>query len=192
MADARRQTTTRGSASTADTASGPAAAGLFTSLTTPSGHARTPRASRAVVAAASSLPRPRLPTTTALSPASTAAASTARTRTTAATPRPSAGPPPTSQLVRTPGNLRAQKRHARDAPWRPSLIGGNSDAAHKLAERRELVRGPVNAALEELLMVGRDEGGEDNGEWAVNDDARNAVQAFQGASESRTACARPR
>ncbi|GAA5891622.1 hypothetical protein JCM8208_007345 [Rhodotorula glutinis] len=178
MAARRAQTTTRGSASTTDAAPGSAAAGLFTSSATPSGHARTPRASRAVVAAAaSSLPRPRLPTTTTLSPASTAAA-TARTRTTA-TPRPSAGPPPTSQLVRTPGNLRTQKRLARDAPWRPSLIGGNSDAAQKLAERRELVRGPVNAALEELLMVGRDEGGEDNGEWAVRDDARNAVQAFQ-------------
>ncbi|GAA5839006.1 hypothetical protein JCM9279_002566 [Rhodotorula babjevae] len=177
MAESRRQTTIPGPASTTDAAPGAAAGGLFTSLATPSGHARTPRASRAVVAAASSLPRPRLPTTTALSPASTAAATT-RTRTTA-TPRPSAAPPPTSQLVRTPGNLRTQKRLARDAPWRPSLIGGNSDAAHKLAERRELVRGPVNAALEELLMVGRDEGGEDSGEWEVGDDARNAVQAFQ-------------
>ncbi|KPV72004.1 uncharacterized protein RHOBADRAFT_56142 [Rhodotorula graminis WP1] len=173
MADTRRQTTTRGSASTTGTASGSTAAGPFTSVATPSGNTRTPRASRAVVAAASSalsLPGP--------PPLPTTAATTARTRATT-TPRPSAPPPPPSQLVRTPGNLRTQKRLARDAPWRPSLIGGDSDAARKLAERRELVRGPVNAALEELLMVGRDEGGEDNGQWAVGDDARTAVQAFQ-------------
>ncbi|TNY19527.1 hypothetical protein DMC30DRAFT_302672 [Rhodotorula diobovata] len=181
MFGSSRQTSARPTDPASDPATRPAAGGLFTDAASPTGNTRTPRAARAAAAAAvaaGAATAPRLSTMSALTPA---APSTASNRARAAvTPKPNAGRAPASaQLVRTPGTVRAQTRLARGAAWRPSLTAGGSEAAQKLAERRELVRGPASAALEELLMVGRDQGGEDNGEWAVRDEAKTAVQAFQ-------------
>lgn len=88
-----------------------------------------------------------------------------------------------NQLVKTPSTMR-QLRKAGGADrsrWRASLAGAvESEAARKLAERREIVRGPATDALEQLLMVGRDATGEENGDFAVDADTEKLVAAFQG------------
>ncbi|BGP51482.1 hypothetical protein JCM10450v2_007424 [Rhodotorula kratochvilovae] len=134
--------------------------GLFSSALAPSTGGRTPRASRAAVAA----PHTIAPGTRIRS---------------AVTPRPSSAKPVTARLVRTPADVRAQAGLRRGSAWRPSLMRGEVEAAQKIVERRELVRGPAAAALEELLMVGRDERAEENGDWLVGEAARTAVRAFE-------------
>ncbi|GAA6055043.1 hypothetical protein JCM3770_006709 [Rhodotorula araucariae] len=134
--------------------------GLFSAAFAPATGGRTPRASRAAVVA----------------PHTVAPGTRIRS---AVTPVPGSAQLAAAQLVRTPAGVRARARMARGAAWRPSLTRGDVEAAQKLAERRELVRGPAIAALEELLMVGRDERAEENGDWRIGEAAETAVQAFK-------------
>lgn len=67
--------------------------------------------------------------------------------------------------------------------WRASLAGVTGpEAAAKLAERQEVVRVTASDALEELLEVGLDAAGDENGSYTISDKTQSLVTVFQGAS----------
>lgn len=94
-----------------------------------------------------------------------------------------------NQLVRTPATASRQLFRSSAARqtgqpksrWRASLAGAaEAEARRKIDERREIVRAPATDALEQLLMVGRDASGAENGDFAVRHETDRLVAAFQG------------
>lgn len=132
---------------------------------------RTPRAALSVSSAAPSGRRP--------------AAATAPL-----TPALSSAQLKAHQLVRTPASRRRRERTTPSAAgpaavaksrWRASLAGVlGPEAAAKLAERQEVVRVTASDALEELLEVGLDAVGAENGNYAISETTQTLVTVFQG------------
>ncbi|TKA50257.1 hypothetical protein B0A53_06388 [Rhodotorula sp. CCFEE 5036] len=142
---------------------------------------------------------PRRTPRASLSVSSAAAAAPGTRRTVAAplTPSLSNAQLKAHQLVRTPASRRRERiatsaagrggasaavaGTASKSRWRASLAGvPGPEAAAKLAERHEVVRVTASDALEELLEVGLDAAGEENGSYAISEKTQSLVTVFQG------------
>ncbi|GAA6025265.1 hypothetical protein JCM10207_009016 [Rhodosporidiobolus poonsookiae] len=164
-------------------------------LAVPQTTARKPRASLAASLGAATAPPARLSTHTLATPALT---SRARGLQGPRTPATESAAIRHNQLIATPATIRARRTAAAAAStslassaattagrragggWRASLMGGDRAAREKLQQRRELVRGPAEVALEGLLGVGYDEAtGEETGAWSVGEEVAREVEAFQ-------------
>ncbi|GAA5866111.1 hypothetical protein JCM3774_000033 [Rhodotorula dairenensis] len=99
------------------------------------------------------------------------------------------------QLVRTPASRRRERvaasipaggntpagTAATKSRWRASLAGApGPEAAAKLAERHDVVRVTASDALEELLEVGLDAAGAENGNYTISETTQSLVTVFQG------------
>ncbi|GAA5899535.1 hypothetical protein JCM6882_001143 [Rhodosporidiobolus microsporus] len=89
------------------------------------------------------------------------------------------------QLINTPATTRARRSAAtstarRGPGWRASLQGQDVQAAQKLAERQEVVRGVAEDVLEKLLQVGYDaDTGEPTGTWTLSEETKKDYELFE-------------